>query len=187
MDLIGVLVLALPFLFILYLVWSQILFRAQWPLRMRRSLGELPPVIVPDGYRLRSYQSGDGEGWVQLVNAAFATEKRVSTRVRRAARVRTNRERILLAEREATGELTGTAMVLYSPPAKGRREGLIQYVGVHPAHRGRRLGEALVVAALHDLRQRGHTEALLYANPGLTAAMRLYERLGFESGKAQRQ
>jgi mycothiol synthase len=192
-----VLILAPLLLFILYL-GLKFLFGEPWPLRMRRSLGDLPPVAVPDGYRLRSYQSVDGEGWVQLVNAAFATEKcvpgqAISVQASRAARQRVlygingpDRPRILLAEGEASGELVGTAEAAESS-FMGRRVGLIAWVAVHPAHRGRRLGEALVVAALHDLRERGHTEAMLYTNPKLAAANRLYERLGFKSGKAQWQ
>ena len=52
---------------------------------MWRHLDDLPSVRVPAGYRLRAYRSGDEKSWVQLVNAAFAAEKRVSVRVRGAA------------------------------------------------------------------------------------------------------
>ena len=61
----------------------------------------------------------------------------------------------------------------------GRPVGLVECLAVHPAHRRRGLGEALAVAALHDLRERGQTEALVEIHPALTAAERLYKRLGF--------
>jgi len=153
------------------------LFHARRALRMWRSLGDLPPVRVPAGYRLRAYRSGDEKSWVRLVNAAFAAEKRVSVRVRGAA-FEGERGRILFVEREANGELVGTTALL-GHWFDGRPVGQIEWLAVHPAHRGKGLGEALVLAALHDLRERGQTEALLETHPALTAAVRLYERLGF--------
>jgi ribosomal protein S18 acetylase RimI-like enzyme len=57
--------------------------------------------------------------------------------------------------------------------------GLVHWVAVDPGHRGRRLGEALLAAALHAMKARGHTEAFLNTNPALAAAVQLYERLGF--------
>jgi mycothiol synthase len=176
----AVVVLALLFaLFLLYLPVGYLRFRVRWPLRMRRRLSDLPPMVVPNGYALRTYRSGEDGVWVQLVNAAFATETRVSRPVRRVPRVRAGRGQILVAERADGGEVVGTVKVLYAPPGKGRRAGLIFYLAVHPAHRGYGLGAALVLAALLDLQERGHTEAELYTNPALTTAVRLYERLGF--------
>jgi mycothiol synthase len=188
LDILPALLGALILLSILYPAlgfFTDQLFRARWSLRMWRSLSDLPPVLVPVGYRLRGYRSGDEESWVRLVNAAFATEKRVSVRVRGAA-FEGERGRILFVEREADGELAGTTTLL-GGMFNGRPVGLVECLAVHPAHRSRGLGEALVVAALHDLRERGQTEALLDAHPALTAALRLYERLGFTPVDAQHQ
>ncbi len=57
--------------------------------------------------------------------------------------------------------------------------GAIQNLGVVPEHRGRGLGTALLVKALHGFRQVGLRRALLEATAQNEAAIRLYERLGF--------
>ena len=51
---------------------------------------------------------------------------------------------VLFIEREADGELVGTA-ALVGDWFSGRPVGLIEWLAVHPAHRKRGLGEALVV------------------------------------------
>jgi GNAT superfamily N-acetyltransferase len=153
------------------------LFRARRSPRMWRSLSDLPPLRVPAGYRLRDHRCGDERSWVRLVKAAFATEKGVPVRVSGAA-FEGERGRTLFIEREADGELAGTVALL-GDWFKGWPVGLVEWLAVHPAHRRRGLGEALVVAALHDLKKRGQSEALLEAHPSLAAAARLYARLGF--------
>jgi mycothiol synthase len=171
---------ALILLAVLYPAFGSIryhLFHARRAQRMGRSLSDLPPIRVPAGYRLRAYRAGDEKRWVRLVNTAFATEKRLSVRAGGAA-VEGERGRILFLERETDGELAGT-VALWGDWFDGRPVGQIEWLAVHPTHRGRGLGAALVVAALHDLRERGQTEALVETNSALTAAVSLYERLGF--------
>ncbi len=154
-------------------------------MRMTRRLEELPPVVVPAGYRLRAYRPGDEEGWVRLINAAFATEKRAFEPLEHAAFEQEfptargeSRDWILLAERQGDGSLAGTTAA-WETEYQGRRVGLVHWVAVDPAHRGHRLGEALLTAALRALRARGHREAILNTDVALEAAVRLYERLGF--------
>lgn len=154
-------------------------------MRMTRSLSTLPPSTTPAGYRLRPYRPGDEEAWVQLVNAAFATEKRLFDPLTLASFEKEfptargeSREWLLFAEREADGALAGTTAA-WEAEREGRRWGLIHWVAVDPAHRGRRLGEALIAAALHVMQARGLAEVFLNTDPALVAAVRVYERLGF--------
>src|SRR6266566_7615679 len=154
-------------------------------MRMIRSLADLPLVVVPEGYRLRSYRVGDEQAWVHLINAAFSTEKRTFDPLVRESFEREfpvskgeSREWILLAERLEDGALGGTTTA-WEAEFEGRRMGLVHWVAVDPTHRGRRLGEALLAAALHAMRTRGHTEVFLNTDPALGAAVKLYERLGF--------
>jgi GxxExxY protein len=154
-------------------------------MRMIRTLDMLPPIRVPDGYRLRSYRPGDEEAWARLINAAFATEKRQFDPVTAASFEREyptshgeSWDWILFAERLADGALAGTTAA-WEAERDGRRMGLVHWVAVDPVDRGRRLGEALLAAALHAMRARGHTEVYLNTGPELAAAVQLYERLGF--------
>jgi GNAT superfamily N-acetyltransferase len=152
---------------------------------MLRLLSDLPRLSVPAGYRLRTYRVGDEEGWVHLINAAFSTEKRTFEPLVRESFEREfpvshseDRAWILMAERIEDGALAGTTAA-WEAEFEGRRMGLVHWVAVDPAHRGKRLGEALLAAALHAMRGRGHTEVFLNTNPALSAAVRLSERLGF--------
>jgi ribosomal protein S18 acetylase RimI-like enzyme len=59
------------------------------------------------------------------------------------------------------------------------RMGAIQNLGVAPPHRGRGLGTALLVQALHGFRQAGLRQAYLEVTAQNEGAVRLYHRLGF--------
>ncbi|MEI7685994.1 MAG: GNAT family N-acetyltransferase [Planctomycetota bacterium] len=61
--------------------------------------------------------------------------------------------------------------------------GAIQNVGVIPAFRGRRLGTALVLKALHAFRSAGLAVGRLEVTADNAAAVRLYRRLGFRYRK----
>lgn len=52
-------------------------------------------------------------------------------------------------------------------------------LGVDPTVHGRGTGRALCEAVIDFAKQRGAARVLLVSNSGLTAALRLYERLGF--------
>ncbi|MBM4069736.1 MAG: GNAT family N-acetyltransferase [Planctomycetes bacterium] len=61
--------------------------------------------------------------------------------------------------------------------------GAIQNLGVVPAHRGRGLGAALLLQALHGFRQTSLHRAILEVTASNSDAIRLYRRLGFRSRK----
>jgi hypothetical protein len=61
--------------------------------------------------------------------------------------------------------------------------GAIQNVGVTPLHRGRGLGSALLLQALHGFRQAGLVHAYLEVTAQNDGAVRLYRRIGFRKMK----
>jgi ribosomal protein S18 acetylase RimI-like enzyme len=61
----------------------------------------------------------------------------------------------------------------------GRGFGVVQNLGVAPAERGRGLGTALLLRALHGFRHAGLALAALEVTAQNESALRLYRRLGF--------
>ena len=57
--------------------------------------------------------------------------------------------------------------------------GVLHDIVVHPAHRGRGIGEQLLATALEFLRERGAPRAVLNTAEGNVAAHRLFARAGF--------
>jgi ribosomal protein S18 acetylase RimI-like enzyme len=75
----------------------------------------------------------------------------------------------------------------YCGTVQGVRErsgiGAIQNLGVTPPHRGRGIGRALLLKALHGFRQTSLHRAFLEVTAQNDAAIRLYRRLGFRCRK----
>jgi mycothiol synthase len=153
-------------------------------LRMWRNLNDLPEVEVPSGYSLRSFESGDEGGFVEVKNAAFSGEHAggrdwtVADFEKEYLRSPLFRaERIFFAV--CDGELVGTTTA-WTAEFEGREVGLIHWVAVVPEHRGKGLGWLLNVQALHKLKEMGYEECVLSTNESLSSAVRLYGRLGFQ-------
>jgi len=61
--------------------------------------------------------------------------------------------------------------------------GAIQNVGVTPDHRGKGIGSALVLQALHGFRRAGLGKAVLEVTAQNESAIQLYRKLGFRFRK----
>jgi ribosomal protein S18 acetylase RimI-like enzyme len=84
---------------------------------------------------------------------------------------------LVFAERE--GRLTGMAGAYQWPEDVEANRAMVIAVFVDPELRGQRIGERLVQAVLDQLAATGLDSAILAVNPEQTAAVRLYERMGF--------
>ena len=156
--------------------------------QMRRSLRE--PVAeprLPEGVTLRTFVPGtDEEEWLRVNAAAFAGHPEQGTWTRaelehREAQPWFDPAGFFLAVRD--GRLAGFhwTKVHGQRQAAGPdgRTGEVYVVGVHPAEQGTGLGRALTLAGLAYLRAQEIPEVMLYADGENTAAIRLYESLGF--------
>ena len=189
---------------------SRVLFQ------MRRPLSTpLPPVVLPDGVELRTFEVGrDEKAWTELNNLAFADHPDQGGWGLEEIELRENEpwfdpQGFFLAERD--GRLVGShwtkvhgghggdephehgpadqehgAEHEHSPHEHPSHEhhdhppiGEVYVVAVHPDEQGRGLGPALTLTGLHHLRDRGLASVLLYVDESNTAAVRVYERLGF--------
>ena len=166
-------------------------------LQMRRSLAEpLPQPRLPDGVTLRTFVPGqDEDEWLALNAAAFADHPEQGGWTRdelehREAKPWFDPSGFFLAVR--AGHLAGFHWTKIHAPAAaagaagpgepagaGEPTGEVYVVGVHPAEQGTGLGRALTLTGLHYLRDREIPSVMLYVDGENTAAIHLYESLGF--------
>ena len=144
---------------------------------VRPHLDDLPPLRVPEPYRIRSYRPNDEVLWTELVGVAMNSSWTVEG----------CREKIIGAPGFDPGGLffavegetvVGTACAFHdegNPPERGT----VHMVCVHPDHRGRRLGYWLSLAVLRRFRERGLRSVQLLTDDVRLAAIHIYLKLGF--------
>jgi mycothiol synthase len=153
-------------------------------LALERSLHEMG-VDLPLGSRAsvatRGFTSADVDAWLRVNNRAFAGHPEQG-----------GWDRDTLAARLAEPWFDADGFRLYEHDGvvaafcwtKVHREmtppvGEIYVIGVDPDLHGRGLGRELTLAGLDWLSDHGLEQAMLFVDGGNTAALRLYERLGF--------
>ncbi|WP_222710695.1 mycothiol synthase [Quadrisphaera setariae] len=154
----------------------------------RRPLGPdapLPPLELPDDVALRAFEVGrDEQAWLDLNARAFASHPEqgrwtAADLAARQAEPWFDPAGLLLAVDAQRGRLLASHWTKVEGSA-GHRAGEVYVVAVDPAAQGRGLGTAVVLAGLHHLDTAGCASAELYVEADNAAALRLYERLGFE-------
>lgn len=75
---------------------------------------------------------------------------------------------------------------LHDATDSGSAVGEIYVIAVDPDFQGLGLGKQLTLAGLESIEQRGVTDAMLYVDGSNTAAMAMYERLGFRDARHDR-
>ena len=137
--------------------------------------------VWPDETRPRTFRVGaDEEAWLTANDRAFAGHPEQSgwdlaTLRRRFAEHWFDPEGFLLAF-DHDG-LAGFCWTKEHPHGVGE----IFVIGVDPDRQRAGLGRALVVAGLASLAERGSTRGMLYVDAANTAAVELYEKLGFRA------
>ena len=168
--------------------------RVRYSVNLARPVnGNLPPIVMPEGYRLRPFDpERDAEEAFQVDNAAFRdhwghTEGKLEEFLHWMKMPHIRPELWLLAEKQATGEIVGLGLNVIDPDwiaQTGRQEGYLDTLAVLGEHRKRGLGTALISKSLQILRDAGMEAVHLHADTeNLTGAMRLYQRVGFDVRK----
>ncbi len=149
-------------------------------LKMERPL----PIDAAAHVELRPFRPGaDDSAWLEVNNDAFADHAEqggwdLATLRQRQAEAWFDAEGFLLHERD--GRLAAFCWVKIHPTDDGEAPiGEIYVIAVHPDFHGLGLGRELTVAGLAHMTTRGAESAMLYVDAANTAAVRLYEQLGF--------
>ncbi|WP_207939080.1 mycothiol synthase [Actinomadura darangshiensis] len=159
---------------------SEGMARVRALFQMRRpAAGPLPETRVAEGVALRTFEPGqDEEAWLKVNARAFADHPEQGAWTMADVREREAEEwfdpaGFFLAERD--GRLAGFHWTKTHPGGIGE----VYVVGVDPDAQGLGLGRTLTLAGLHHLRDTGLDQIMLYVDESNTAAVRLYESLGF--------
>ena len=159
---------------------SEGMTRVRVLLQMRRPASDpLPRTPSVPGVAVRTFRPGEDErAWLDLNARAFADhpEQGAWTLDDVAAREREDwfdPSGFFLAERD--GRLVGFHWTKIHPGGLGE----VYVVGVDPDAQGLGLGRVLTLTGLHHLREAGVEQFMLYVDEANTAAVRLYESLGF--------
>lgn len=147
-------------------------------LRMRRpNLENLPEVILPDGYELRTYQPGDEAVWGRIMDTGIGKDWTVE-KVRKDLIDRPQFEPDGLFFATHQSEPVGSACA-WRASAEETRTGIVHMVCVLPEHRGQRLGYILTLCTLHWFQQHDFFDAVLQTDDWRLSAIKAYLNLGF--------
>lgn len=127
----------------------------------------------PVDARLRRGRRSDREAVLRVDQAAFDSFWRFDAQGLADARRATPSSRLRVADAGSAG------VVGYAVTGRAGALGYLQRLAVEPAHQGRGLGAALVSDALRWALRHGAASLLVNTQEANTAALNLYERLGF--------
>jgi mycothiol synthase len=160
-------------------------FRALLRLRMPLAAAPDGAPAWPDGVTVRTFRPGqDEDAWLAVNRSAFAHHPEQGSWTLEDLRLREGEPwfdpaGFFLAERD--GQLAGFhwTKVHADGGADGGPVGEVYVVGIDPARQGGGLGRALTLAGLAYLRRRGLADVMLYVDEDNTAAVRMYQAIGF--------
>jgi mycothiol synthase len=148
-------------------------------LRMKRpNLENLPAVVMPDGYELRTYQPGDEAAWGRIMDTGIGKDWTVE-KVWKELIERPQFEPDGLFFATYQGEPVGSTCA-WRASAEEKHTGIVHMVCVLPEHRGHRLGYWLTLRVLHWFRERGFVESELSTDDWRLSAVKAYLDLDFE-------
>jgi mycothiol synthase len=172
------------------LALSMGFIRARVLWQMRRSLyAPLPRPMLPDGVDIRPFRVGvDERAWLHVNGRAFSSlpdqgRWGLDDLTMRIREPWFSADGFLMAWRgEALAGFHWTKVHgggIWESGHQHQPIGEVYVVGVDPDERGNGLGRALTLAGLHHLRALDLSQAMLYVDTTNTAAISLYEGLGF--------
>jgi mycothiol synthase len=162
-------------------------------IQMRRSLNDPMPELTKD-FSIRNFLPGiDNDEWVALNNKSFASHPDQGNWSARDLEIRTKEDwfdpqGFLIAEEKQKmigfcwTKVHGGHSHKHSEHEEHHDHdpiGEIYIMGVDPDYAGKGIGKAVTIAGLRHLRYQGIFSAMLYVDADNTAAIKLYQSLGF--------
>ena len=144
---------------------------------VRRNLDDLPEIEIPEGYELRTYQPGDEEYWVAIMNTGGWDFTVDYCRENLTGKPQFLADGLFFVTFQ--GKPVGSACAWRKSP-DDREIGWLHMVCVMPDHRGKKLGHIIALAVLHYFRDHGFKEVWLSTDDWRLPAIKSYLRLGFE-------
>ncbi len=148
---------------------------------IRRDLNDLPPVELPEGFRIRTFRDGDIANWCRIETSVdeFSTIENAERYFDRefGPQIEFMGDRSFMLE-TINGEAIGTTTA-WMGTLDGEMVGLIHWVAIEPDYQGRGLAKPLLATAMHRLAQ-DHQRAFLSTQTTSYRAVGLYLKFGFE-------
>ena len=141
----------------------------------RENLDDLPPLNIPDGFVLRSYQDGDALGWEDL------TESTLGFRLNFQKDIMENsffmKERVFFICKDE--QLVATA-IAWCAKEDSENTGYVHMVGANSEFKGKGLGYQVSLATLHRMAEENKQRVILHTDDFRLPALAIYFRLGFK-------
>ncbi len=134
-------------------------------------------VSLPEGYALRTYQTGDEMGFFTVMTqAGFGVwdDDRLRPWLPRIVP-----ESWFFIIDDASSEIVATAMGLHDPTDFHPQGGELGWVAANPLHTGKGLGRIVSSAVVARLIAAGYSQIHLYSEDWRPAALKTYLRMGF--------
>jgi len=137
-------------------------------------LSKLPPLELPAGITIHSEQADSAAVWEEIIEDSFGAHHDYEKTMRERSGYRP--EGVFFAALDGVDSATAAAILRDEHPGYG----WIHMVGARSSARGHKLGYYVVLAALHDMAERGFTMAGLTTDDFRLPAIKTYLSLGFE-------
>ncbi|MBC8137795.1 MAG: GNAT family N-acetyltransferase [Fibrella sp.] len=149
---------------------------------MRRAdLQGLPPLDLPEGYALHrcdgAFTDNERDGIARVLGESFPEMTWFGERVDSTFIGDTSCHTTFYIEHVPSGAVVATATAREDPSFPDA--GYLHWVGVSPAHRGKRLGNLVSLAVLYEFVATGFHGAVLTTDDHRLAAIKTYLTLGF--------
>ncbi len=145
---------------------------------LRDNLEDLPEIIIPEGYVLRTYESGDDQAWCDIMEGNVGTNWTTSKFVEKmSSDPRFSADGLFFATFEDRPVASACA---WRPSLDEKVIGDVHMVGALEDHRGRGLGHLVNSAVLARLKEQGFQKAHLKTDDWRIPAINSYLKASFE-------